>query len=346
MTNPDIPPDFSIDGEDPPAGSTEPTQRPRAGVGAAPYVISIIFLLLLYILFSRSPLVSLVGAFVALVPAVISGVFVVRLATPELPKEFYIEQIFFGALPGFALALIAEVVLALIAGLTVFRPDIEKAAFVLRDHPKMRPNELASAIAREIGAWKVVVIALMTAFVLAAGVEETMKLVVGLRSKKLTAGGARDVGLSPHSVVVGVVGGALGLAMAEHFFYTVQMFSRMKSLLAATLVSLLRAVLAFPVHCGTAMIIGVALAKNMVLRTGAKVWPSFLLAVFIHGSFDAVAMVTTGLISSGVLPKSPWFGFGIILGDILVAVVLMVYCRRIYKSLGTNAGYETIESAV
>lgn len=287
-------------------------------------------------IFSRSPLVSLLGTFVSIIPAVLAGVFIFRLATPELPREFYIEQLFYGSLPGWFVSFVVRE--GLVAVLT---DDLRN---VIKNYTNLKPEELPTTLASGGGVWKEVALSLLDALLLAGCVEETLKLVVGLRTKKLSTGGASDSNsLSAHSVVVGVMGGALGFASTEHFLYTISAFSRIRSLRFAAGFSYLRAAMVFPLHCGTALIIGVALAENVVLKTGVTVWPAFLLSICIHGSYDAILMVASGLISIGVLPASPWISMSIFVVDVLIIVALLFYCRAVYSALETKVGYETIE---
>ncbi len=142
--------------------------------------------------------------------------------------------------------------------------------------------------------------------------------------------------------------GALGLAAAEHFFFTWPLFMASRVLrnrtvlVGATVLSLVRALLAFPIHCGTALIIGVAMAKKIVLKENVRIAPAFAMAIFVHGTFDAVSMVVSGLATVKAIRPSIWSGVGVLVADIIMTVGLMLYCRASYKSLVRSDGYASL----
>lgn len=97
-------------------------------------------------------------------------------------------------------------------------------------------------------------------------------------------------------------------------------------------------VLDFPIHCGTGLLIGVALANKYVLRTDVKAWPVFILAVFVQGLPYAINSFISTAVSNG-----PWSSGAFFVAEAAIAIALMLYCRAVLKSLGANIVYETLE---
>lgn len=159
MADPELPLELPAS-RNPRTGSTETNLQKRVAFPPALYIICVVVMLFMYMLFSRSPLLSLLKIFVSVIPAALTALFIVHLASPELPKEFYIEQIFYRALPGFFLAVLVPAVVLMIVA--------EKATIIMSNG----------------AAWKEVLWGLFTAFTI-AGSRETVKLLIGLRSKKV-----------------------------------------------------------------------------------------------------------------------------------------------------------------
>ncbi len=106
----------------------EPPQPPPTdtpGRHGRAYLILLSCLLLLFVVFSAAPVLTLAAAVVSLLPAALVAYVISRLSSEELPKGFLSEQIFLGALPGFLAALVAELALMMFALLTFLRHDVE-----------------------------------------------------------------------------------------------------------------------------------------------------------------------------------------------------------------------------
>lgn len=336
-----------------------PSQTPLS-LTAKVFIASVLGFITILAFLSGNPLLFLQASIVGLLPAAVAVYVVLRLGDEQLSKSFLVEQLFFGGVLAYLAVFAVELILSAVGLGTIFYGDIHqfltknKALF---DHLKNTPNNRAVLLselikaAMNISPWKVVVFALFLAFVVAATVEESSKLIVGQRAKRLLPGGSRDCNLSPHSMVAAVVAGALGFAATEHFFFTLpifRVFARMPNSYLITigpiLLSLFRALLAFPVHMGTALLFGVAMAKKLILRQQVRVLWAFLLAVAFHGTFDAVAIVT--LFYFRVVPK--WVVYSVPVIQIVLTIILVVVCRRSYKSLSSEVfdGYESVHGDI
>lgn len=283
-------------------------------------------------------LLMIYSILVAAVPMFISIFVLRRMGDDSLSVSHLIEQIFISAVPAYFAALVVESLILILSLSLFFFNDLRR---LYNEIPptatQQEMNYKLQSFIESLPLWKLVVFSVFSAFILAALTEETAKLVVGLRFKSFLP-------MSGHNAVAFIVAGALGLATTEHFAVVVkELFSGNGSesgILSSTAFVFFRASLAFPVHLGCALLVGVALSKKVCSRQPVAVFPAFLLAVLAHGTFDVVGLLAMTFDSKKMLPQ--WFSsFGVIGIDVLITIALMVLCRRQYLSLEMD-GYESV----
>ncbi len=331
--------EFSLDATD--EGSPRQTQSsgPWSCQSKFFVIISIVAVVGLVLTAPRKLLV-LYAIVVAMIPMFISVFVLRRMGDSALSYSDMVEQIFFSAVPAYVCALIVELILLVLSLSAFFSSEIRQ---LYQDTaPGANQQEIyhkTQALLQSLPVWKLVAFSMFTAFILAALTEETAKLVVGLRFR-------RYLPMSAYNALALVVAGALGLATSEHLAVVLnQLLSTPGSehaLLSSTGFVFFRALLAFPVHLGCAFLVGVALSKKTCLRQQVRVFPAFLMAVLVHGTFDVVGLLALTLDSVNKAPH--WVSnYGVVGMDVLITVALMLLCRREYNSLTMN-GYENVDS--
>lgn len=308
---------------------------------------------------------------VSLLPAWITLVVIRRAGGDALPRSLVVEHIFVGAFLGFVVALIAELVITFFGGLLLFRADITRASQWFANDLNIDPQDPAAmlkltqklkAFLHTVNIVKLVAAALGTAYIIAAGVEEFVKWLFA-RSAKSTPN------LTPTALAAAVMATALGIAALEHYFYSLQYLvtsigagaqsggaapnlkpikitttNPVWAIVIAVGSSLLRAALAFPLHVGTGAIIGVAMAKQVILRQDVSVFLAWFKAVAVHGTFDAIALVLALFIYLEVIP--PWAEHIGTTVQVLMAIAVLTWVRAELRQLATDEGYQTLNGDV
>lgn len=297
-------------------------------------------ILLLIIIKLGHPLLLLVATLTFVFPAFLAGVFIVRKIGDEtLSKSFVFHQLFFGGFVAYIVVLIVEGLLIFGGMIALFGSDIARLDqyFPPDAAATMSPEQMQKALLAffaSIQLWKKLLAPILNAFLVAASIEELSKLVVGRRAKS-------RVGISPRTFLAGVMAGALGLSMTEHATYTLAMFSH-SSITSACLISLIRAAVAFPLHLGTAMIYGIAMAEHYIKKEESNygILKAFLLAIFFHGTWDGMLMLDGALI---VFQGWAQWTMLVVLGVNLVLLGVLIWiCRQRFNRMLSQDGYLSI----
>lgn len=258
---------------------------------------------------------------------------------PDVHWSFLFNQFVLAAIPGTFIIVVVEMTIfagliyaflgkELIAILQAYEESKNNTDVNSGDDDMSSENILAS-----LPIWKLILVALGNAFIVAATVEEAVKWLFARRALTRHQHQQQDSHQSSSKSVYEILSSAcvcgLGLAMVENNAYVLGL-STAKASGTAALISTnksvfliaLRDVLAFPVHVGATLSIAVTAATNIVndqlhshsstdnddgvatppppKASVAKAW---LTAVAYHGLFDGAAMVVAVLVAKKLLPS-------------------------------------------
>lgn len=294
------------------AGMHEGTSEPFSAL-AKTVMIAPAVLILLHAILSGSAVI-LVTSFAAGLPLAFSMQYIRRLSGHSLSKSLLIEQVFFGGLGSLCAAAVLLTVYAmctLLGAPTVI--TLDNARSFVRSH--------ITAVA---------VAGTLVAFGLRAGVCEFIKLAVALRRR------ARLDTCNARGVAAAAVSGALGLAGAEHFAITFGLMTRAGAnapkVAVAGAVSVLVAAVSFPVHMATALVMGAALARHIVLGDKkTSVVGAYVLAVLLAGSFNALG-VACGLLLL-MREMKPWIAVALSVAEFAISALLLFVCRTCMRKV-------------
>lgn len=111
--------------------------------------------------------------------------------------------------------------------------------------------------------------------------------------------------------------------------------SRVASITGSTgllvFLGLFRGAVALPVHVGTQLYVAVVAAQRYVFLDDVKVSTALFQAILFHGTFDAIAFISTFLVGTKRIPV--WVGFLVPVADIIMVSLLLLVCRARYKAL-------------
>lgn len=306
----------------------------------AKVLLALVPILLILITFATGkPGIILLVTIVTFGPVVIWYLAIQRLLQDRaLSKSFLIQQVFIGAVPAYILSLLAEVVLAVLLFLALFFPNImqiaKKAASMGNGQPltQEQQEQLTAAASKMIPLWKFLLGGIIAAFLVAGLVEEIAKYLMTRRYRKLSS-------IDVPGVLAVASAGALGLAGTEQFFYSLRMAARGNTWIGF-LVSLYRAVFAFPLHIGTAFYIGIAVAKKEIQNMDTSIPLAITVAVLFHGAFDAVEMTAAFLVMRYKFNLFGTFSLMLIINTAFI-IGLIWLCLFAYRRL-RSSGYRAV----
>ena len=280
------------------------------------FLLAFVALVIAVIRVSEHPVTTFVKVLSALIPLILVLALLSHgLSDPAVSKDFLLYQTFLSAVPLLVVTIIAEGIAVLLAIFILFAEEISE----LKENKsifdgKLTGEELMKQVRDTLPMWKLIVMIFIVAFFVAALCEESAKYYLALRWKKVPH--IRTKGIIEVSTAAG-----LGLAFSEHF---------MALSGTSVLLSYVRALLAFPIHCGTAFFIGMQMAE---LRqegeiTARKILP---LPIAVHGTFDVI-----GLLSALFVGAYPFLDIvtGVVQASIVVALMVFLFWR--YKRLIAN----------
>jgi len=217
--------------------SVQPLDPAALGV-----IVFFAIVLILNIVIAGQPLVLWAATLTFAIPSFLVGLFIARKIGDEtLSKSFVFHQLFCGAFIGYIFAATMETLVIVAGTLILLYNDLQRLPrywhkeeiIALMNFGKAR--EVFFAFFESISLWKKILGIIILAFLVAGLIEELAKFLVGRRADS-------RVGISARSYVAAVMFGALGLAVTEHYTYTILIFSK-QSLFGAILESLFRACL-------------------------------------------------------------------------------------------------------
>lgn len=291
---------------------------------------------------------AIVATAVAVIPVFIGAFIIVRLSDHTLPKSFLVEQMFWGAVPGYMLAAILQVFALAVLLASFFNSELREALKLVETVNPEAPNAhvmIEAMLKKQLEAlslWKLLVFAVVAAFVIVA-IHQGVTVVIGHRARELISGGVRDVELSAYSMAGAVAGGALGFAGFHQFvttFNAVMLFFSRPVDISAASSSILSAVLELFVQVATGLLIGCAMARKFVVGQTMRVYRWYLLSVLLHGILYALFFVMGMLVVKNLLPT--WVLFAVPIAQVFVFVVLGFVVRSSYKALRIS-NYELVD---
>lgn len=341
--------------------AVSPSETPTCSILCA-VVVSLIWLFFLFA--SPRPFYAALFTFVAVLPAYLVALFVLRNFNDHaVTKSFLFSQFVIGAVPLSFAVLAVEMIITLLLFLAIFSSDLNKIFNLLGtatasdqthhlDRISLRhaahafnssstddnssSDLLTKQLTEMLPFWKLLLMALLTAFIVAALTEELGKWLISRRHKLVNAlqsnlNNARSISCKGILSIACI--GALGFATAEHALFSLGMsLSPTPPFPFAQLGTLIfRALLAFPVHVGTQCYVAVATAQTVLFREKSRVFSALVLAVALHGSFDATPLAIGLLYVKAGFPS--WTMLLTPVVQVALTVLLLVLCRARYKAL-------------
>lgn len=322
------------------------SQREGGGLtnGINPCLIIVVILYAITIVIAvastPSPFLTLLFVLLAILPAALIGKFIRgHLHDEAIPDGFLKTQFLFAAVPLTIVVIIVELTIMVVFVMALFSGNLEDISNALTggDSVETDGGELMTKLTGLVPLWKWIVLCLFLAFVVAAGTEEGAKWLLARRYQKvneLPENTPANRRLTVRGILAIACSSALGLATVENLSYVlgISQYSS-KSVFPFRRVGLtvLRDLLAFPIHVGGTFYIALAAAQRAVLGDGPSVLASFFVAVLFHGCFDAFALLIGLFIMLELIPD--WVEFMVVVVQSVVVIGLMILCRSRFKSL-------------
>lgn len=310
-------------------------------------VVFIIFAFIFYLvslIATPNPFFSLLFTVLALIPALYIAHFLRRhLHDDAVPNSFLISQFFLAAIPLSIAIIVVEVMMFGLLVVVFLRSSLDKLTDALENlHANDVSDEQAAQVLqdliKEIPLWKFVVLAICMAFVVAAITEETGKWIIARRYRAVNnlpennEDSQRRIGV--HGILAVASAAALGFATAENLLFVLGL-SRYTSNSIFPFrrvgLTLLRDIMAFPVHVGATFYVALAAAQRSVFSDGMGVFSALLVAVFFHGSFDAVAIVASLLVALEKVQS--WVEIAVIFVQLTLVCLLLLLCRNKFRAI-------------
>lgn len=335
----------------------EPTACNVAGLVLA----SAIFVVL--VVGSPNPWYALLFAILAVLPAGLIGRFLLNNFKDEaVPNSFLFKQFFIGAVPLIMFVVFIETAVSVVFILLIFRPELKQVQSLVTDgsrgivggatlnairsfgtlvsHQKVGSGQQNDAFPEKLFEispfWKVILFAVLTAFIVAGVIEEVGKWIVAQRYKKVDYDpenyeAGRKIGC--RGILAVACMGALGFATIENIAYVLGLSMTPAEGFPFELVgmALLRGFLAFPVHVGAQFYVGVSAAQRYVFQDPSNVSLALFIAVLFHGSFDTASLVVAACIKKKLLAE--WTIALVFPFHIFLVILLLLLCRGRYKAL-------------
>lgn len=309
-------------------------------------LILIAVFIIVAVVLSPSPFLTLVFVILALVPAFPFVRYVNRnFRDRAVSRSFLVSQLVIAAVPLLIIASQIEWILSALIGLALFNAEYSKVEAALENLDAADTageddfnTKLIETMAKTLPVWKIVIFFVLFSFFTAGAVEEIGKWIVANRFKRIEPEQPADANATaPRVGCRGILASfcmtALGFAAAENtgFVLGIVQANRNKFSFEAVGVVLFRGILAYPVHIGSQFYIGVSTAQRYVFKDPGRVWPAVLVAVLFHGAFDAISLVFVVLITLKKIPV--WTGTVVPVFDLVLIVLLLLLCRWRYKAL-------------
>lgn len=345
----DSPPTPPLESYPPPPD--DPSSRPSK---ANLCTLALIFILPLALLISTSskPWYALLFGLLAVLPAAIVAKFLVsKFSDPAVTSGFLVSQFIIGFAPLALAVIIAEGIASGILAVIIFYSELPKIEEALEDHNRngtaayianvisvhhTAESPLPSDISKIVPLWKVILFSVLTAFLVAGAMEEIGKWLIARRYHKINQrpeNVSADRQITCRGVISVACMGALGFATFENIGYVFGVSRSQKDSFPLDLLAMtvLRGILAFPVHVGTQFYIAVSAASQFILGDPTHVMMALFVAILFHGTFDAVSFLVIICVEHNFLPK--WIAILVPIFDLVLITLLLLLCRGRYKAM-------------
>lgn len=333
------------------------SRRPQSLINpCSVFLLILLFLrLLIGVLYTPNVLKGLLFAIIAILPTIVIGWFVLKHFQDEIVnRPFLLMQFLIGAIPLVILVIPVEILFSLVATL----PALLSAARAMEGKQQElldaveggnpeKIDEIYKAIVESISLPVVIITALLLAYLAAGLVEETGKWLVARRFLGLECVcGNDDRRIGARGILASACMAALGFATTENIGYVMAMAHVPTAgfPIGLVLLGLFRGVVAFPVHVGTQLYVAISAAHRYVFLDETEVMGALFQAILFHGTFDAIAFVSTLLVVLGRLPS--WVAILVACCDVVLVGFLFLVCRARYKALLERERVATLSEPV
>lgn len=293
----------------------------------------VVIVLIAAVVVSSNPFYTLIFILVAVLPAIIFlRIIKRRFHDDAVPSFFLVSQFLFAAVPLTFIVFIVETLLSLIFFFIVLSPELS-ALLKRQDDEPLSIEDLKALIP----TWKLVTLALLSGYIVAAITEESAKWLLSRRYRRINeipSNQQNDLRISVRGVLAIASVSALGFATFENVLYLIGWSEPSKTggfPIGRAGLAVLRDIFAFPLHIGTTFVIALVEARRFVLSDTLSVWSAFATAIFFHGTFDASALVIAALVLKGVLPE--WCEAIAVAIQAVLVILLVVLCRSRFQAL-------------
>lgn len=299
---------------------------------------------------------TLLVAILTLIIIFLIARFIVQdLYDPAVTSTYLISQFFIGAVPLSIIAVVCELIVLAVLFFTIFSDNLSLILDAIRGRIPAPSTRLSSlqlvTVSRQnvegqlipvpllkmLPLWKTIVFSVLISFFVAGTVQELAKWFIARRYRKINLDPVNaELGtqIGSNGILSISCMGALGFATSENLTYVLALSQTdisQRFPLRILLFSLLRTFLALPLHVALQFYIGLAATQNYLFEEGRSVSAALYLAIFIHGAFDAIAIVLVLLTSIEVLPDVldyfiPGFQF-------FVVLLVLILCQARYRAL-------------
>lgn len=307
------------------------------------FLLLLLFLrLLVAILVTPNVLKGLLFAIIAILPTIVAGWLVLKHFRDEIVnRPFLLMQFLIGAIPLVILVIPVELIFAIVSAIPVLLSDAneidgkqQEFLDVIKGGNEQKIMEFYKTIAESIPLPTMILTLVLVAYLSAGLVEEVGKWLVARRFLSLECVcGNDDKRIGARGILASACMAALGFATTENIAYVMAMAHVQTAGFPVFLIlmGLFRGVIALPVHIGTQLYVAVSAAHRYVFLDETKVMGALFQAILFHGTFDAIAFVSTLLVGLGRIPM--WVGFLVPVIDVVLVSFLLLICRARYKAL-------------
>lgn len=321
----------------------ERADQPVLTSGSRISLVVITIVLAVFIIASTRPLYTLLFVILALLPAFPIIYFIrTRFQDNAVGWTYLLNQLLIGASSLVFVTMMLESLLTVAIGSLIFMNDSRAVTLALNAEPEAgedtESEEYIADLLQSVPLWKMILFFLLIAYITTGMVEEVAKWILARRYRKVDEENAQVDATS--TVRIGCKGilaiacmGSLGFAAMENMGYVLAIAFSIRTGFSFKIVeiSLLRGLLAYPLHVGTQFFVALSAAQWHVFKERSSVMFALLVAILFHGTFDGVALIGMVLIAAKIIPG--WAGYLIPVFDFLLIGFLLLICRARYKGL-------------
>lgn len=306
-------------------------------------LVTITIMLIVFIALSARPLFTLLFVFLSLLPAFPAVHFVcTRFGDKAIGWTYLLHQLLLGAIPLVLFTTIAGWALTSGIGYIIFRNDLPEVNTALETPPTVdedgNTHDLFASLLETIPLWKMILFFLLIAYIAVGFVEEVAKWMLARRYRKVDQENAElDANSGARIGCKGILAiacmGAIGFAACENMGYilAITLVNRTDFSFRLVGITLIRGLLAYPLHVGSQFFVAVSAAQWYVFKDRSNVVIALLVAALFHGTFDAVGLLTMLFIGGNMMPA--WTKYIVLAFEFVLIGTLLLLCRSRYKAL-------------